>query len=185
MLNEISLLEILNEALGYCEAQDYELISTLITKKLQNPTLNTHPRVKYIKAISINLHQDSNTLKDEDYDAQRLKLLCESCNLGVPEAQYELGNDLYEAGQYEEAVTLYSKSAEQGYPPALYTYGLDLYNGIGGEMDKPKGLKYIKMAAGLLNVNALEFLIELYSNAKTLADREIYDMYSLMLSWAD
>lgn len=67
---------------------------------------------------------------------------------------------------------LMKEAADRNYPPALYEYGLRQLRGDGVEMDRKRGLNFIRDASKRGNSNAQFFLGSAYENA-SLVERDL------------
>lgn len=107
---------------------------------------------------NINLNKISDKLKET------IKL----AELGVAQAQYELGlscfsNTDFESGgnfikDYSQAVKWYSKSAEQGHIEAQVQLGICYANGLGVDKNKDKAYYWWKKAAEQGHESAISFM---------------------------
>lgn len=182
----IPVIEKLLETLGHCDEGDYSDVEVVLRQKFVQAKNDPSPRLVYLRALDAYFGEQACSLTNDEHAQKYDELIEQAAELGVPEAQYQHANRLYEVRDYEAAVVLYAKSAEQGYPPAQHAYGLDLYRGLKGvEADRARGLFYLELAAGRLNIDSIEFLISLYEAQRTEEEKQKYRKYSNMLVWAE
>lgn len=82
-----------------------------------------------------------------------------------PQEDFELGLELYDAGNYVEAVKWYGSAAEQGFVPAQLQLGAVYFNGLGVEKDYGQALFWFTKAAERGDAEAQTNLGYLYDKA--------------------
>jgi len=178
--SQVILIGILIDAIGYCDEQSSEIITELAERKLEALKQSDHPCVAFLQA-----HMPQVGMTSENCDERYNRLVKQSSDAGCPEAQYRLGCQIWEAGQFEAAVNLYKASAETGFPPSQYCYGLGLLIGEGVEKDEEKGLHLIELAAHRLYDLALEFLIGRLDGDLSVDGKKKLKLYKTMLKWSE
>ncbi|GGX75255.1 hypothetical protein GCM10011309_26840 [Litorimonas cladophorae] len=178
--SNVKFVECLIDALGYCDAETYDLIFEITDKKLASLLKSNPQKFAYLEA-----YLSRPGMPDEKMEAWYNDKMRQSSEAGVAEAQYQHACRLWERGDHEAAVNLYKASADQGFPKSQYCYGLGLRDGVGVPQDKAKGLFYIELAAGRLYEYALEYLIGLYRDDLSNEGRQKFTLYSEMLRWSE
>ncbi|MDP3817114.1 tetratricopeptide repeat protein [Pseudomonas sp.] len=184
MKTNINEIDFLISAMHHCNDETrYKILQEIVTCTLKLPTDDSEGKIHWLKTRLPNFGGEAE-LDDSQTDSMLRLLLEKSALAGCKEAQYDYGCLLYEEGQFEQALLLYSDSAKKGYAPAQWCYGVDVLNGRGIKQDIRKGLFYIEMAAAQQYQNAVEFLVNYYSQESSgvMRDDFLAGMWKSVLS---
>jgi len=178
-------LEHLCDALFHAHQDEYDALSAMILTSFNALAKPLSDDQEFLKIHLPNMGQGAIELSDEAYDELRLSMIKKGASAGIAEAEYRYACHLYEAEQYDEAITLYKRSAGKGYAASQHCYGLDLFHGTGGlTANKKEGLKYLHLAAGRLYEYSIEFLIHFYKKDTSSEGKQKLELYQNMLSWS-
>jgi TPR repeat protein len=97
---------------------------------------------------------------------EEVKKLLASAESGDAQAQSNLGEIYYRAGNYPEALKWIRKSAEQGNAYGQYNLGVMLMEGSGGAKDEAEAVKWFTKAAEQWHVAAINNLVAVYFYGK-------------------
>jgi TPR repeat protein len=97
---------------------------------------------------------------------EEVKKLLASAENGDAQAQSNLGEMYYRAGNYPEALKWIRKSAEQGYSYGQYNLGVMLMEGSGIAKDEAEAVKWFTKAAEQWHVAAINNLVAVYFYGK-------------------
>lgn len=100
-------------------------------------------------------------LKDDQNEFKYLKLAAES---GNEKAMLKIADYYMKNSNYDESMHWFKILADNMNPVGCFSYGDELFNGEHVTKDVKKGLEYLKLAADLNNIKAIEKLAIIYND---------------------
>lgn len=85
----------------------------------------------------------------EDNPTQGLAMVRRAAEMGLAEAQFNIGYDAETKGDYAAALEWYNKAAAQNLPQAYNNLGMMYENGLGVDRDGVRAYRYFQMAYSL------------------------------------